>query len=213
MGKRKVFLLFLVSMSFSIMVMIIIYGIFLKDWDPTLHVKNPESAPSPNDIFEVQQSEPLQAKSQSPAKVSIPDEAPKKLKEQEEQPLPERLPEHEPITQMVPLEPHIPQTTDREEGMPELEPRELSSPETTVSEMTTYEPSSGLHYVYMDGFSTRQAAEQAMQSLQQKNLVAYPYIRQHKGKIILQFGVFSDKNNAEIMAQQLRNQSVIVKVD
>lgn len=206
MQKRRLFLLFLSAMTVSIIIMVIIYGLFIKDIDFTFNVKNPESAPSPIDAFRAEEDAVYDdASEQPPAAVTTPDDAQKKAEESTEPnndltvPTPE-----EAITEVVPLEPQVGGAARDEE--PETAPTPPSPESMDAS------PSS-LHFVYLDGFSSKDSAERAIQQLQERNLVAKPYVRQHKGRIILQFGVFSDRANAEVMAQQLRNQNVYVKVD
>lgn len=191
-------------------IMVIIYGLFIKDIDFTFNVKNPESAPSPIDAFNDDGNETASVddESHSPAKVSTPDQADEQEKKTDEaadksaQDTSEDG--EEPLTEVVPLEPQV-----------NKNPPDAAATDDKASEAPTasIENTPSLHYVYMDGFSSRESAEQAIQQLQDRKLAAQPYIRQHNGHIILQFGVFSDRENADAMAQQLRRQSVFVKVD
>lgn len=212
MGKRKLFLLFLSAMSLSIILMVLIYGLFIKDIDFNLNVKNPESAPSPVDAFH-QDNDYVSEEERDPAKVSTPDNAEKSETKEETAEGASEEGEKNAITDVVPLEPQI--------GHGDSPPVPGMMDDSSSQANAGSEPSAGsttgsipsLHYVYLDGFSSREAAEQAILQLQDRKLVAYPYVRQHKGQIVLQFGVFSDRENAQIMADQLRNQNVYVKVD
>jgi hypothetical protein len=212
MGQRKLFLLFLSSMAVSIIIMVIIYGVFIKDIDFSFDVKNPESAPSPIDDTARRDTNeiPVEADESSPAEVTTPEEAAKSKPgddmddstvngEADKELL------DDPITDVVPLEPVSPQTDSVLPAHPS------SSSSSAPVESLAATPT--LHFVYMDGFSTRDAAEAAIAQLQDRKLSAQPYIRQHHGRIILQFGVFSDRENADAMARSLRQNSVFVKVE
>lgn len=215
MGKRKLFLLFLSAMSISIIIMVIIYGLFIKDLDFSLNVKNPEMAPSPIDAFEEAESWNRSSHEKSAASVNAPDASLKEADSSEqsassdEQPLDDSSDKTPPITEVVPLQPSI----ANDEPLASEEAESPADASLSQRSNTSMDSLPTLHYVYLDGFSTKDAAEQAIQQLQGRNLAAHPYIRQHKGQIILQFGVFSDKENADAMAQQLRHQNVFVKVD
>lgn len=207
MEKRKLFLLFLSAMSLSIIVMVIIYGLFIKDINFDLNVKNPETAPSPIDVFN---QDNKKDESKGPARITTPneiaEETEKTEKESDNPETEETTGAEDPeITEMIPLEPQ----TEENESYPIVKNKRPSDGSSNIVEDSL--PS--LHYVYLDGFSSKESAEQAIQQLQSRNLVSHPYIRQHKGQIILQFGVFSDRENAEAMAQQLKSQNVFVKVD
>jgi cytoskeletal protein RodZ len=214
MGKRKFFLLFISAMSLSIIIMVIIYGVFIKDIDFSFNVKTPESAPSPVDMYnqDQQASKGDESDSKNPAKVTTPDEAAKNQAKTET--ANGEKPNGNDLQSVVPLEPQVnsgnntPSTQTNPDEAQDITPPEEVSPSTSQD---TSSPS--LHYVYLDGFSSKDAAEQAIQELQDRNLPSQPNVRMHKGQIIVQFGVFSDKENAAAMVQQLRTQNVYVKVD
>lgn len=224
MGKRKVFLLFLSAMSLSIIVMMIIYGLFIKDIEFNLKVRNPESAPSP---IENIQEEPVEVfveeDEKTPAKVSTPDQLAQQQSEENEQALQDELmsaeeTEDSSITEVVPLEPQVESNYHSNLPVPQASSGSQlngNGPDVEISRERGENGTAShtLHFVYLDGFSSKQAAEEALKLLQQRNLAAQPYIRQHNGQVILQFGVFSDRENAEIMAEQLRSQNIFVKVD
>jgi hypothetical protein len=213
MGKRKLFLLFLSAMSVSIIIMVIVYGLFIKDLDFTFNVKNPEMAPSPMDIFDQSSEDFMAEDSRSPARVQTPDEANANDKTNEDNGLAQADHEDEEgsFTDVVPLEPHVGVQVE-EPVIPGMLNDSGNKPGGSPSRVGI-DALPSLHYVFMDGFSSREAAEDAVQQLQGRGLAAQPYVRMHKGQIILQFGVFSDKENAEVLAQQLRTQNVFVKVD
>ncbi len=114
---------------------------------------------------------------------------------------------------MLPLSPNL----NPSEGLTPNATEETTDPSSDTSDPAAPEASVesplSLHFVYMDGFSSQEAANYAIQQLHDRKLAFQPYIRQHRGQIILQFGVFSDRENAELMADQLRRQHVYVKVD
>ncbi len=214
MGNRKLFLMFLSAMTVSIIVMVIIYGLFIKDIDFTFNVRNPEQAPSPIDDFEAEESSiTLDDSVRNPAKVITPDQSGPLLDDQADKTdkaVGLTNESDRDITRVIPLEPQV---NSGDELPPPTEAGDEDIP--PVPEIVGVQSDAGntLHYVFLDGFSTRSAAEEAVTQLQNRKLVAQPYIRQHHGQIILQFGVFSDRENAEVLAQQLRNQSVFVKID
>ncbi len=215
MGKRKLFLLFLSAMSVSIIIMVIIYGLFIKDFDFTFDVRNPETAPSPIDAFQASESNYVEEeKPGAAARVKTPDEEQAKEAAKTEESREKRQEAQEPqqqeetITDVIPLEPQVDPATEPMVPVP-ADPRQ--NEDGGSNEAVDAGPS--LHYVYLDGFSSKNAAEHAIQQLQDRNLAARPYIRQHRGEIILQFGVFGDRANAKAMADKLRSQNVFVKVD
>jgi hypothetical protein len=213
MGKRKLFLLFLSAMSFSIIIMVIIYGVFIKDMDISFNVKNPESAPSPIDAFNRAQVDTSESEgTKVPAKVSSPEEAQPQETADNTQTTPNPNAQ-ETITEVVPLEPQVtPQDGSPEVPLPDA-PKAESGPSSRILEAGSSSQTPSLHFVYLDGFSSREAAEEAIKQLQDRKLSSQPYIRQHRGQVVLQFGIFSDRENADALAQQLRNQRVFVKVD
>jgi hypothetical protein len=217
MGKRKVFLLFLSAMSVSIIIMVIIYGIFIKDINFNLNVKNPDSAPSPLDNREEDDNSAdaeMEEGSKNPANVQTPDNLASQEAANNMEAAGNEEGADEPITEVVPLEPQMDQIDKEDNPVPGGQDAVNATPEvekTNMADSAGFSPT--LHFVFLDGFSSRQSAEDAMRQFQERSLVAQPYIRQHRGQIILQFGVFSDKDNAEVMAQQLRSQNVFVKVD
>ncbi len=219
MGKRKLFLLFLSAMTVSIIIMVIVYGLFLKDVNFTFNIKNPESAPSPIDAFTNEETAKAQAESddgQGPAKVVVPDNGAKAdaSNTTADANADTSLQNDKPLTNVVPLEPQINNNPDELAPLPDTSlPDNLDGPDTTPSPSSNTDAAPTLHYVYLDGFSTKEAAQAAVQQLQDRKLAAQPQIRQHKGQVVLQFGVFSDRENAEVMAQQLRNQNIYVKID
>lgn len=191
MDKRKLFLLFFSAMTISIILMLIIYGVFLKDVDFNFNVKNPDAAPSPVEIqdnTETTTPEPvLSTDPVDPANVNTPVENTEASEGNTETPT-------------------VPET-------PTIQPGPSPAASSSKPNVSSSAGSSGLHYVYLDGFGSKEAAEQAIQQLQGKNLPTQPYLRQHHGQVVVQFGVYSDKVNAQAQAQQLRGQGVNAKVE
>lgn len=185
-------------MTFSLMIMIIIYGLFIKDIDFNLDVKNPESAPSPIDSPDEGQTSHLDEPGTNdlpPAKVQNPDNPDNTATASS--PNTEQVP---PLKEMVPLE-------------PQYDPHQQASSDNEAPTPAADNDDTSLHYVYLDGFSSRTAAEMALEQLQGRSLPVQPYIRLHNGQVVLQFGVYSDQQNADDLARQLRQQSLFVKVD
>ncbi len=214
MGARKFLLLFLSAMCLSIIVMVIIYGLFIKDFNLSLNVKNPESAPSPIDLLDGKRPEEEEDSGLPPVRVNLPSD-----EEHTQAQSPGSTEESAPpaaesdIKDVLPLSPNL----SPSEGLTPDAAEETTDPSSGTSEPAAPEASvespPSLHFVYMDGFSSQEAANYAIQQLHDRKLAFQPYIRQHRGQIILQFGVFSDRENAELMADQLRRQHVYVKVD
>ncbi len=231
MSKRKLFLLFLSAMSFSIIIMVIIYGVFIKDINFSLNVKDPDSAPSPVDILNSGDNNSISVPNTSdnemktPAKITTPDQISQQAAGNTTQ--------DKPSTDNTVTTEEKNSDTTSEASTPHVAPKDVPPSPPTPDEQVSSQPpevspdnisptnthdngnaaTSTLHYVYLGGFPSKEAAEQAIIQLEDKNLAAQPYIRQHKGKIVLQFGVFSDKENADVLTQKLRSQNVNVKED
>lgn len=221
MNRRRMILLFLSAMTVSVIIMVIVYGVFIKDMDFSIDVRNPESAPSPLERAEDDAEPDVLAEPSAPveaATVKTPEDAKKAAEAEKQADKTETEPapapgepvetmEDEPAPEPVELvSPPVPKKAPSEPAQPQSTP---ARPGLTGSA----ESASTLHYVYMDGFSSREAAEMAIKQLQSRGVSASPYVRQHNGQIILQFGVYSDRSNADAMARQLRGQSVHVKVE
>jgi len=210
MHKRRLFLLFFAAMSLSIMIMLIVYGLFIKDINFNLDVKNPESAPSPitdEDTKNDSPETPLPpAKVQTPEQVAAAAAAAANTASTPNAVATTQTPP--PLKDIVPLDSPI----NHASSSPPPVPDENTAPQATTDQGDGNDTPT-LHYVYLDGFSTENSAEQAIQQLQDRHLAVQPYVRQYKGQIILQFGVYSDKANADALAQQLRKQQVYAKVD
>jgi hypothetical protein len=52
MTKRKFFVIFLTVMVLTIIVMMIVWGVFLKDVNLNVNIKNPSEAPTPTGVFD-----------------------------------------------------------------------------------------------------------------------------------------------------------------
>lgn len=205
LGKRRLFLLFLTSMAVSVIIMIIIYGVFIKDIDFSFNTKNPDSAPVP-----LQQREQLAPVVEEPGPethVATPESEKAKEVEAQKAQEGEDQAETEPLTNVVPLEPKLNRPAPDES----LAPQENDmAPSGEPGDEVVPQP---LSYVLLDGFTSRQSAEMTRQELINRGVSPAPSVRQVNGRLVLQFGVYSDRTNANATAEQLRARNVYVKVE
>ena len=69
------------------------------------------------------------------------------------------------------------------------------------------------HAVYVRGFTSEKAAQEAATALQQSNPKNKAIVTHKNGQVVLQFGTFSDKTNADKLKQELKNQNINAQTD
>jgi len=207
MGKRRLFLLFLTSMAVSIIIMVIVYGVFIKDIDFSFNIKDPDSAPTPL-AAPTQQTTTIEEPGPE-AHVSTP-EADKAKAEEAAKGKEADLADEEPLTNVVQMEPKLGRSPDGEDM---AQPTDESSGDGVSGQGQDEVVPQPLSYVLIDGFSSRQSAEMTRQELVNRGVSPAPTVRQVNGRLVLQFGVYSDRTNANAMAEQLRARNVYVKVE
>lgn len=107
--------------------------------------------------------------------------------------------------------------------LPRIEPdSKLPLPKTTTSTKTTATlpqppkpPTAPVasHAVYVRGFTSEKAAQEAATALQQSNPKNKAIVTHKNGQVVLQFGTFSDKTNAEGLKQELKKQNINAQTD
>lgn len=207
MGKRRLFLLFLTSMAFTVIILLIIYGL-IKDSDlVSFNVKNPDTAPMP--LATPAATQPVVEEPGPESHVSTPEEDKAKAEEAAKANAADSADDEEPLTNVVQMEPKLGRSAD-ETDMAQPTDESNNSQGSGSPDEVVPQP---LSYVLMDGFTSRQSADMTRQELINRGVSPAPTVRQVNGRLVLQFGIYSDRTNANAMAEQLRARNVYVKVE
>ncbi|MCA9789138.1 MAG: SPOR domain-containing protein [Cyanobacteria bacterium HKST-UBA06] len=238
MKRSAVIVIFLVSMTATLMVMVVGYALFFKDDQQVVNNQQVQEISSQGDPAEpdtvpwLEEPQPIESVGE-PVDMNLP-EAQKTddpAAEQDEASNANGKDLQTPYGQDTPIFPDaVPPPADPKSNpvpLPELIPGghapmpaepegppyvDNPSPSPASGKQGAASAKSSLYYVVLSGFASQQAAEDALVRIQDKQLNAPAFIRVMGSRVVLQFGVFSERANAEQMAQQLRQKGINVTV-
>lgn len=243
-------LIFSASCGLTLLVLIVGYGLFFKDWTPTNAPKAPVledhslddeagtlpwmTDPNPTDPAEI------------PVEMNVPEDGPQDgsqtaspdSAEEASDPdaandtvVPEGITPVFPDGEGAPANQEFtPETTDPDftpnntPPTPQNTSRPNTAPEPVFEDQPKqqgtlppkYRPTANdatLYYVVMNGFGSPQSAQDQLIRLQTHALPSPGVVRYIHGQVVLQFGVFGDRTNAEQLAMQLRRKGVQVSIE
>ena len=218
MGPRNMLILFFSTLCVSLVLLIILFSFGFKDVDMEFNTKLPEQAPDLGDIYKEEGkpgnsradgvtsatvrvpqaggAHPLESLTGSSPTEDIAPELQDDTEEAKKAPLPETKKEDA----KKDTGPENPATLPNA-PVPDLKPLvsdQKKSDQKAESKKEDPAPPTATYQVYLDGFTSRESAQQAAEKISGSG--AQPFVRGTGSGFIVQVGVFSSKDNADAMA-------------